>query len=132
MPFVPSPDFSIADFLMFSILYGSLAYLAVMLVETLVLWLLNWDSFTRSLRDSALANLVTTLLGFLPILFMPPWLYDMGLLLGMFVLCGLSILVEVIVLYIISKNSFGETLRTSCMMNICSYIPLYFFHPLIN
>ena len=132
MPFVPSPDFSIADFLMFSILYGSLAYLAVMLVETLVLWLLNWDSFTRSLRDSALANLVTTLLGFLPILFMPPWLYDMGLPLGMFVLCGLSILVEVIVLYIISTKSFGETLRTSCMMNICSYIPLYFFHPLIN
>jgi uncharacterized membrane protein YvlD (DUF360 family) len=132
MALVPLSDFSLAQFLMVSILYGSVAYLVVMLVEAVALWVLHWDSFTRSLRDSSIANLITTFLGFLPILFMPPWLYDMGFPLGIFVLCTLSILIEGVVLYIISKNSFGKTFRTSSMINICSYVLIYFFHPLIQ
>jgi hypothetical protein len=131
----PVPDFSIAQFLMFSLLYGVVAYLIVLFVEGIVLWLLQWGSFLRSLRDSAIINLITSVMGLIPTIIIPPWLnilYETGTALSLSVLCGLSVIVEGFLLYILGKKLFRKVVITSSIINLCSYILLYLFHPLIE
>jgi hypothetical protein len=42
---------------------GLVVFLPIVLVESLVLWRLSWGSFRRSLGDSAIVNLASTLVG---------------------------------------------------------------------
>jgi len=129
------PDFSIAQFLMFSLLFGVVAYLIVLFVEGTVLWLLQWGSFLQSLRDSAIINLITSVMGLFPTIFIPPWLdffYEIGTTPGMLILCGLSAIIEGLLLYILGKKLFRKVVITSSIINLCSYILLYLFHPLIE
>jgi hypothetical protein len=131
----PIPDFSIAQFLMFSLLFGVIAYLVVLFVEGTALWLLQWGSFLRSLRDSAIVNLITSIMGLFPTIFIPPWLdffYEIGTAPGMLILCGLSVIVEGLLLYVLGKNSFKEVMVTSSIINVCSYVLLYLVNPLIE
>jgi hypothetical protein len=98
-------------------------------VEAIALWLLLWGSFLRSLRDSVLANFVSTILGvFLNITYHPLWLdiFDKAnITSNMFILWGLSTFIESLVLYIISRKSYKEIIPTSSVINVFSYLPLY-------
>lgn len=127
--FTPIPDFSLTLLLMYVFFYGVIAFILVVLAEAFALWLLEWGSFLRSLRDSLLANLVTTILGvFLYITYHPPWLdiFDKAnITSNMFICWILSAAVESLALYTISRKSFKEIILISSIINVFSYIPLY-------
>jgi hypothetical protein len=53
-----------AVFVLFGLVAGVIASVLIVVIEAIVLWLLKWSSFGRSLRDSALVNFVSLLLGF--------------------------------------------------------------------
>lgn len=131
----PIPDFSIAQFLMFSFVFGVIAYFVVLFVEGIVLWLLQWGTFSRSLRDSAVVNLITSILGLFPTIIIPTWLdffNEIGTAPGMLILCGLSVIIEGVLLYLLGKKSFKDVMVTSSIINVCSYVLLYLVHPLIE
>jgi hypothetical protein len=122
-------DFSIAHLLLFFFLYGIVAFLFVVLVEAIVLWFLLWGPFLRSLRDSVLANFISTILGvFLNITYHPPWLdiFDKAhITSNMFILWVLSTIIESLVLYTINRKSFKEIIPISSIINVFSYFPLF-------
>jgi hypothetical protein len=64
---MPTPivgDFFAGPVIMiYGVVAGLIAFVPVVVIEATVLWLLKWGSFGRSLRDSAVANLVSMLLG---------------------------------------------------------------------
>jgi hypothetical protein len=127
--FTPIPDFSLTILLMYVFFYGLIAFTLVVLAEAFAFWLLEWGSFLRSLRDSVLANFVTTILGvFLYITYHPPWLDifdEANIASNMFICWVLSVAVESLALYTISRKSFKEIVPTSSITNTFSYIPLY-------
>ena len=103
--------FGLAGFLVFSMI--------VFVLEAVVLWLLKWDTFGRSLLSSFLMNLASTILGVLLI-----GLLLTGLLNGFlsFVLAfGLSVVIEGIVLMMIKRDLARENSRVVTIANIASY-----------
>src|SRR5690349_8144091 len=52
-------------FLVFGPIAGLVASVAIIVIEAIVLRLLKWGSFGRSLRDSAIVNFVSLLIGLL-------------------------------------------------------------------
>ena len=124
---VPFLDLSMAAILLF-FFYGLVAFLFVIFVEATTLWLLQWGSFLRSLRDSGLANFATTALGLiLYISYTPPWLdifNESRFTSNMFIMWALSSIFEGVALCLISQKRFPSTMLTSSLINLCSYIPL--------
>jgi len=128
MLFAPIFDTSIAAIFLYSLIYGLIALIFVVLVETFTLWLLHWDSFLRSLRDSTIANIVTIFFGLsLYTTYAPQWLDifdETRFTSNMFILWALSVIIESVVLYIICKKSYKRAMIISTIINIWSYIPL--------
>jgi hypothetical protein len=125
---VPFLDLSMAAILLFFFYYGLVASLFVILVEATILWLLQWGTFLRSFRDAGLANFATTALGLLLYMsYAPPWLdifNESRFTSNMFILWALSSIFEGVALCLISQKRFPSTMLTSCLINLCSYIPL--------
>jgi hypothetical protein len=55
-------------FLLFGLFAGLIAFVLIVVIESIVLWLLKWGTLGRSLRDSAVVNFVSLLVGFVVIL----------------------------------------------------------------
>jgi hypothetical protein len=55
-------------FLLFGLVAGLIAFVLIVVIEAIVLWLLKWGTFGRALRDSAVVNFASLLLGFVVIL----------------------------------------------------------------
>jgi hypothetical protein len=127
--FAPIPYFSFMILWMYVFFYGLIGFTLVVLAEAFALWLLEWGSFLRSFRDSTLVNFVTTFLGlFLYIFFAPNWLdiFDkVHITSNIFICWVLSMAVESLVLYTISRKSFMEIIPTSSILNTFSYFPIY-------
>jgi hypothetical protein len=123
-------DVGLGDILMILLMYGIGALvvcLLVVLLEAVVLWLMDWNSFLWSFIDSFLANLSTTILGlfFEPMTLSSGYINEPGFIPRFVLFWGLSVLIEGGLLYILRRQSLGKTFSASCMMNIASYILLF-------
>lgn len=126
-------DLSLGAILMVLLMYGLAALVAfalVILLEAVVLWLMEWDTFLRSLLDSFLANLATTILGvfFTPMTSSSGTTDEPGFILKFLLLWGLSVLLEGGLIHIIRRQPLVRTFRASCIMNTGSYILLFILY----
>jgi len=124
----PIADVSLGVLLAVFFVYGLGAFIFVIFSESFALWILRWGSYLRSLRDSALANIVTTFFGIsMYVNFAPSWL-DISsgskFSTNMFIMWAVSAIVESVAFYLVSKKPYWEVLLISCVINLCSYIPL--------
>ena len=111
------------------IIFGLTAFLVfsaiVFVLEAVVLWLLKWDAFGRSLLSSFLMNLASTIFGILLI-----GLSLIGLLndfLGFVIAFVLSVLIEGGVLMLMKRNATRENWRVAIIANVISYSLLGIF-----
>lgn len=107
-------------------------FVGVVLLEAIALRLLQWGSFWRSLLDSFLVNLVTTILG----LFLPAGLSAIDMLsfllpdfslrspVVFFLLGAMSVAVEGVLLLWIRRRPAAETWRAALIANVVSYVAL--------
>ena len=110
-------------FLFVGLIAGLAALLPIVLVEAVVLRLLNWGSFRRSLRDSVIVNVVTTIVGIvLGILFFP-WYNSPPIVFGVLAWV-FSIVVEAFLLGLLEHNDARRTWMASALMNTVSYVLL--------
>ena len=103
---------------------GIVAYLALFLIESIVLRLLKWGAFWRSLLASLLMNLPSTLVGFGLI-----WLAGFSRLnrLGIWLVLStwaLSVAIEGGVLVLMKRDGGRENWTASLVANTASYLLL--------
>ena len=103
---------------------GIVAYLALFLIESIVLRLLKWGAFWRSLLASLLMNLSSTLVGFGLI-----WLAGFSRLnrLGIWLVLStwaLSVAIEGGVLVLMKRDGGRENWTASLVANTASYLLL--------
>ena len=83
----PTLDIGFGYFLSTTFIFGLfVVFFAVVFIETLILWVMKWGSFRRSLFVSALMNIVSGLIGIfiflaitfldLNIYFIPYWIFS--------------------------------------------------------
>jgi hypothetical protein len=125
---------------------GLVAFVPIVLIEALVLWRLKWGSFGRSLGDSAIVNLASTLVGLvLFVLFVQTafqcqrvpagdgqhtinscgWLVSP--LVGLVVLWALSVAIEGGVLLLLKRHAPRQTWIAALAGNAVSYLLLGLF-----
>lgn len=95
---------------------AGLIFLFVIFLESLILWLLKWGSFWRSLLDALLVNIVSSLFGFLVIGLLQRWLFLGTLFAGL-----LSILIEGGVLALLRRHPARKTWQAAAAINTASY-----------
>lgn len=109
--------FGLAAFLVFSaIVFG---------IEALILWLLKWGTFGRSLLASFLMNLASTIVGVLVIVLLATSLLNNFL--TFIVALLLSILIEGGVLMLVKRDATRENWQVAGIANIVSYALLGIF-----
>jgi hypothetical protein len=96
-----------------------LLFSLIVLVESVVLQVLRWDSFKRSLRGSFWMNLASTLAGFL-VLSLVPHLGFFGLLIAW----AVSVLIEWAILARFQPGQKRYTLSLAFSANLVSYMLL--------
>jgi hypothetical protein len=96
-----------------------LLFSLIVLVESVVLQVLRWDSFKRSLRGSFWMNLASTLAGFL-VLSLVPRLGFFGLLIAW----AVSVLIEWAILARFQPGQKRYTLSLAFSANLVSYMLL--------
>lgn len=105
------------------LLFGLIAFLIfsgiVFVLEALVLWLLKWGTFGRSLLSSFLMNLASTIGGIVALGLSVSGLFNNFL--GFAVALLLSILIEGGVLMLMKRNAARENWRAASIANIVSY-----------
>jgi hypothetical protein len=103
-------------------------YLAVIAVEAVVLWLMRWAGFWRSLLAAFLMNTLTTLVGF----FLAGALvftYDQWLwLLSWFIAWVLSVVLEWGVLALMDRTKLRRAFVASLLANTVTYLALMVFY----
>ena len=105
--------------------FGIVAYLVLFLLESIVLRLLKWGTFWRSLLASLLMNLPSTLVGFCLL-----WLFGAWRLRGLevwFVVLAtwaLSVAIEGVVLVLLKRDGGRENWTASLVANTASYLLL--------
>ena len=101
--------------------------LVITLLEAIVLLLLKWGSFGRSLAAALVMNLVTTMIGFGMLVFMKGDAVYLGLLLDFL----LSILIEGGVLMLFRRGAARANWIASLSANAASYLiiilPIFIF-----
>jgi hypothetical protein len=111
------------------ILFGLAAFLVfsaiVLVLEAVLLWLIRWDTFGRSLLSSFLMNLTSTVLGVLLIGLLLTGLLNSFL--GFTIAFVLSVLIEVIILMMIKRDAVRENWRAAIIANFTSYTLLGIF-----
>jgi hypothetical protein len=105
------------------------AFVLVVLLEAVVLAKLKWNTFKRSLLDSFLVNLATTIVGLIlaSVFSYPFWdqfSYTLGMILSVVLLWGLSVLIEGGLLFVIGRKTLAKAYRAALFINISSYILL--------
>jgi hypothetical protein len=97
------------------------------LIEAVVMLVMKYNErFKKTLLDSLLVNLASVAVGFVLTesnfgLFSR---YNLG---NMVILYAITVVVEAGILYLLNKNKpFSNTVLTSVIMNIPSYVALYF------
>ena len=98
----------------------------VILSEAVVLYLLKWSRFRLALRDSAIVNLASTLLGLLYLQMVPLNIHASNWtiwLIGLMVSIGL----ESVILWRLREHSFGKALWRCALANLASYLILLAF-----
>ncbi|OGO17119.1 MAG: hypothetical protein A2Z14_13280 [Chloroflexi bacterium RBG_16_48_8] len=113
----------------FILFFHFVAFVLVVLLEGVVLYKLKWNAFKRSLLDSFLVNLVTTIIGLIlaSVFSFPFWdrfSYTLGMILSVALLWGLSMLIEGGLLFVIGRKSLAKAYRAAFFINISSYILL--------
>jgi hypothetical protein len=123
MNIIPPPDVAAPGLVLgqLALTAGFLVLLfsLIVLVEGVVLQVLRWGSFKRSLRGSFWMNLASTLVGFL-VLSLVPRLGFLGLLIAY----GLSVLIEWFVLARFQPGEKRYTLSLALSANLVSYLLL--------
>ena len=104
--------------------FGIVAYLALSLLESIVLRLLKWGTFGRSLLASLLMNLPSTLVGFWLI-----WVVEFSRLNRLqFLLIpatwALSVVIEGAMLVLMNRDGGRENWTASLVANTASYLLL--------
>src|SRR5262245_64929139 len=111
--------------LLAGLVLGGSSLLFVIVVEAVVLRLLRWGTFWRSLRDSLIANVASALVGLL--------LGYMGLAIGSKALSpiwlltaafALSVVIEAGVLKLLAADTRRKIWITALVMNLASYLLL--------
>ena len=110
---------------------ASWAYLALFLLESIVLKLLKWGTFWRSLLASLLMNLPSTLAGFGLI-----WLFGLSSLnrLGIWLILStwtLSVAIEGVVLILMNRDGGRENWTASLVANTASYLLIFIIPQLL-
>ena len=128
----PVPDLNVGLFILFSLFHLIVAFAIVVLTEMFILRQIYGCSLRRSLRDSFVTNLVTTILGVIFFTHFAPFdIFNSGgdLLLLMIVAYGLSVLIEGGVLFVLGRTPIKKTYRAAALANIGSYtlLGLYLF-----
>jgi len=95
----------------------ALLFLAVVLIEAAVLRALNWGPFLRSLLDSFLMNLASTLVGF----FLINTLVEMGLA-GVLLAWAISVVVEGFFLALTRLHTPRRAFLAALSANLTSYL----------
>ncbi len=107
-----------------------LLFSLIVLVESVVLQVLRWGSFKRSVRGSFWMNLASTLAGFLVLSMVPKWGF-----IGLIIAWALSVLIEWAVLAHFRPGEKRYTLSVSASANLVSYLllilPAYLSSPLV-
>jgi len=104
--------------------FGIVAYLVIFLFESIVLRLLKWGAFWRSLLASLLMNLPSTLAGFgLLWLFGPSSLNRLGIWLVL-ATWALSVAIEGGVLVLVNRDGGRQNWTASLVANTASYLLL--------
>lgn len=91
------------------------------LAEAVVLRLLKWNTFWRSLLDSLLMNLASTLLGVCILTF---GLFTDSVWFGLLVSGALSVLIEGGVLTLLKRHPMRQTWLAALLVNLVSYLGL--------
>ena len=92
--------------------------IGTLVIESLALWLLKWDTFGRSLLAAFLMNLASTICGF--ILFVP-FLLGVNYLIIFLVGLPLSLLIEGGILMLMKKGSTRQNWIGALVANVASY-----------
>jgi len=127
LAYTPPLDVSVGLILAIYAVYGTIAFTAVILLEAIALRLLRWGSFARSLLDSFLINLASSLVGVLCALFgWIAWLPDgvVGTLFSLSLAFALSVLVETVVLVLIRGRPLRPSASAAVVANAASYTGL--------
>ena len=111
------------------LLFGLIAFLVfsaiVFVIEAVVLWLLKWGTFGRSLLSSFLMNLASTIVGILAIGLSVTGLSNNFL--GFVIALLLSVLIEGGVLMLMKRGATRENWRAASIANVVSYALLGIF-----
>jgi hypothetical protein len=106
--------------------------LAIIAIETVVLWQLKWAPFKRSLLGAFVMNLATTIVGAGQVVLFSSLLGYMALLTDF----ALSVLIEGLVLMLFDRRSTRKNWVAALIANIASYLliilPLYLFYGLLG
>lgn len=92
----------------------------VFLVEALILWRLGWATFWRSLAGALVANIASSTVGLIFVLFWRPPTMTLFLVLSF----AASVVVEAGVLTLFKRNAVAENWRASLIINAVSYVLL--------
>jgi len=116
----------------FTLAVGVAAFLAITIVEGVILKLLQWGDMWQSMRDSLLVNFATTLLGFAlafgvfgfyTAFYGVP--YDSGEIIpAMLILLAITIPIEGLLLGYMRRRSAKQTWTAAISINVCSYMLL--------
>ena len=114
--------------------YGLIAFAIVVPIEAVALRLLRWNSFLRSLFDSFLVNLVTTVIGFLVVTalsLLPAYslnfLGDLGnpFSIRFWILSWiLTVIAETVLLALLHRRRDLIVFGSAFVMNVASYLAL--------
>jgi hypothetical protein len=115
-------------YLAFALFAGTIFILCAVLLEGLVMILMKYSSGGKPFWDAFIVNLVSLVIGFI-LIGIDPDFFDIGTLQGLAILFGVTMLVETPLLYLRNKTKpFSKTVLVSLVMNILSYILLYFIN----
>ena len=122
----PFADISVGVILLGFFIYGVIAFSAIVLIEAILLRLVQWGSFGRSLLDSFLINLASSAAGIVlaiggfPLAFLFTENMIPTLLLGL----ALSILIEGGMLWLLREETLRKTALTAVTINAATYTGL--------
>jgi hypothetical protein len=101
-------------------------------VEALVMLLLKYNSFKKSLLDAFVVNVASILVGFLLLKFAHHFFnsYDIP---GLLKLLVITIAIELPILYLLNrKHPFVKTIQATVLINIVTYVLFFGFTQLFN
>lgn len=97
---------------------AAFALVIIFLVEALILWRLGWANFWRSLAGALVANIASSAVGLIFVLFWRPPTLTLFLALSFVA----SVVVEAGILMLFKRDAVAENWRASLIINVVSYV----------